>query len=60
MMIPLVPLAAPRVAEVVVPVVMALPLVTSNDIMQPVPLGQLIGLAVSLWASTLRKIQSVE
>ena len=38
MMIPLVPLVAARVLEVVVPVVKPLPLVTSNDIMQPVPL----------------------
>ena len=60
MMTPLAPPVTPKVAEVVLPVPQPLALVTLNDIMQPLPLGQLIGLTVKLPAVALTKIESVE
>jgi hypothetical protein len=60
MTIPLVPKIASAVADVALVVPNPGALVTSNDIMQPLPFGQDIGAAVLLEDSTLRKIRSVE
>jgi len=60
MMIPLVPPVSNAVADVAVPALQPLALVTLNDMMQPLPLGQPGGLVVRLLASTLTNIESVD
>lgn len=59
MMMPLVPPATFVVAAGLVNVPHVKGLVMSNDMMQPVPVVQLIGAAVSAFPATLRNIRSV-
>lgn len=55
---PLAPPTTVALAAVAVPVEIAKPIVTSNDMMQPDAAGQLMGEPVTALACVLRKIQS--